>query len=344
MERLVAAFQEAHASDPRQEVLELSASAPDGSLRLEGRATDGALVDTLFAELRAALKPATVEDHVVRLPDPALGELTDALVRAGVAPVYAAARLPAAQITQLVLGMRVDLLERRERWLRVRSEDGYVGWVHQGYLRLATAPEAMAWEEAREGEPVVSLGAELLDPEERPLIRLPWGARLLRAGGVYLLPDGASGALGSGEMVDVDRLADRFPPRGESATRTARRWLGAPYLWGGVTPAGVDCSGFVQAVYWMHGVALPRDADLQAALGAPVDPGGDFAELRPGDLLFFAEDEARVTHVTLCLEGALTLHASLTNGCVAIDDLTSSSPAARLLRPRFTGARRLLPD
>jgi hypothetical protein len=311
---------------------------------LEGQTTHGGLLDRLLAEARTVMAPSAVEDGVVRLPDPGLGEETHAIVRVSVAPVSAAPHLPAVQITQFVLGMRLRVLARRERWLRVRAEDGYLGWVHRGYVHLAATAEAMAWDEGREGEPVVSLGAELLDADERPLVRLPWGARLRRAAGVYILPHGVTGQLGAGEVVDVDRLADRFPPRAESAVRTARRWTGAPYLWGGVTMAGVDCSGFVQAVCWMHGVALPRDADLQAELGAPVDPGNEFAALRPADLLFFAESGSKVSHVAFCVDGPLALHASLTNGCVAADDLTSASPAAQLLRPRFVGARRLFPD
>src|SRR5437899_3011111 len=82
------------------------------------------------------------------------------------------------------------------------------------------------------------------------------------------------------------------------------RW--APDLGGGCTPQGLDCSGFVQLVYRLHGMGLPRDADQQALAGAPVAIEGDArAELAPGDALFFgaAEERERIVHVGLALGG-----------------------------------------
>src|SRR5690606_11637370 len=119
---------------------------------------------------------------------------------------------------------------------------------------------------------------------------------------------------------------------------------GAPYLWGGVTLNGVDCSGFTQAVMWMHGIALPRDSDLQERTGTGVSLGLDLDELRPGDLLFFAEKGARVSHVAISLGGPLIIHSALGNGGVHSNDLTGDDPLERKLAEMFVSARRLLPD
>ena len=145
-------------------------------------------------------------------------------------------------------------------------------------------------------------------------------------------------------MIDVDRLADRFPVRGESVARTARRWYGAPYLWGGVTQSGVDCSGLTQSVLWMHGVALPRDSDLQARVGEPIDTGDDFRSLAAGDLVFFAESGERVSHVAISLGGSQIVHSALGNGGVEINDLLGTAAFEERLRSLCVGARRLLPD
>jgi gamma-D-glutamyl-L-lysine dipeptidyl-peptidase len=281
---------------------------------------------------------------VIRLPDPALGEDRHALVRASVAPVYAAAALPAPQISQLVLGMRVELLSSRAPWFRIRGEDGYIGWVHGGYLQRGSQEWATAWERGTSGEPVVSLGADLVDEDGRVLARLPWGARIVRHTAAYQLADGARGNIVNGEVVDVDRMMDRFPPRGESIARTGRRWSGAPYLWGGVTPHGVDCSGFSQAVMWMHGIALPRDSDLQAETRTGVEVPADFSALRAGDLLFFAEGGARITHVAISLGGSQIIHSAITNGGVQINDLSGVAPLEERLAATFVRARRLLSD
>jgi gamma-D-glutamyl-L-lysine dipeptidyl-peptidase len=338
---LIAAARSEYVPDFRSGVFDVHIEQKAGGLALVGQATHPAGVRELIHRLAARGIPVT--DAVIRLPDASFGAAPCALVRAALAPVYAEPLLPAPQISQLVLGMRVQLLSADGDWLRIRGEDGYIGWVHGGYLRAGPDEWAYAWERGAGGEPVVSLGAELEDDDGRTLSRLPWGARIVRHSGSLLLPDGRRGRVAHGEIVDVDRLADRFPPRGESVARTARRWLGAPYVWGGVTPGGVDCSGLSQAVMWMHGVALPRDSDLQAAtaLGDGIDRP---EELRAGDLLYFAEAGERSSHVAISLGGSLFIHSALSNGGVDINDLAGDLPLDRRLRSMFTSARRVLPD
>jgi len=267
-----------------------------------------------------------------------------ALVQAALAPVYADPNLPATLISQIVMGARVEVVEERAAWRLVRAEDGYVGWVHSGYLIPGNEEWVAGWERGTRGEPVVSLGAELADENGWVFARPPWGARLFKYGALYGIPDGRTGTPVRGEIVDIDRRTDRYPPRGVSMARTARGWLGTPYLWGGVTPAGADCSGFMQAVLWMHGLALPRDSAQQAEVGQSVEPGPDFEALRPGDLLYFAERDGLVTHVALSTGGSRIVHAALTNGGVAENDLGGEELLDRRLRSEFVGARRLLPD
>lgn len=328
--------------DPRVDVFEIRIHERAGAVRVDG-ATTIPEAGRAFRE-RLAEAGVAAEVRLRDLPDPGLSQRGEALVRAPIAPVYRRPTMNSTQLTQYVLGSRLTLLSRRGRFWRVRGEDRHVGWVHRGYLVRGESEWALAWERGSGGEPVVSLGAVVLDRAERPFARLPWGARLLQqAGGRLLLPDGRTGWLGEGELVPADRLWDRFPPRGESITRTARRWLGAPYLWGGVTPNGVDCSGFVQSVFWLHGLALPRDSDMQAQVGAVVVPGDDWGALRPGDLLFFAE-KRRVDHVALALGHSHIIHASASNGGVDVNDMAGELDLEHFLRGAFHGARRLLPD
>ncbi|HEX6135008.1 MAG TPA: SH3 domain-containing C40 family peptidase [Longimicrobiales bacterium] len=342
IETVIEAVREKHVPDFRSGVFDVVAEQHDGHVFLRGQSTHPHAVVELVSLLRD--RGITPIDEVIRLPDPTFGPARHALVRSAIAPIYAEPRLPAPQISQVVLGMRVELLSRIGDWLRIRSEDGYLGWVQEGYLETGEDDWAFAWERGTAGEPVVSLGADLTDAEGGIVARLPWGARLVRHSGAFHLPDGRSGTVASGDVVDADRLGDRFPPRGESVARTARRWLGAPYLWGGVTMHGVDCSGFTQAVMWMHGIALPRDSDLQAhtTIGAAVPLV--MAAFRPGDLLFFAEPAARVSHVAIALGGPLIIHSALGNGGVAINDLDGDQPFEQRLRAMLISARRMLAD
>jgi gamma-D-glutamyl-L-lysine dipeptidyl-peptidase len=346
LQQLVEDVRSHRVPDARSGVFDVYVVARDDGFVLSGHTTDPDAIGELVQRARGALGDrAVIADDVIRLPHPELGDERHAVARAAMTPIYAAPGLPAPQISELVLGMRVDVLEQRDTWLRIRAEDGYIGWTHAGYVQVGAADWAHAWERALIGEPVVSLGAHLVDADQRPIAYAPWGARLIRlTPSEFELPDGRRGGVATGEIVDVDRLADRFPPRGESIARTARRWLGTPYLWGGITPAGADCSGFTQAVFWMHGLALPRDSDLQAQRGAHLDVGDDFDELRSGDLLYFAEREGRITHVAISLGGAEIVHSAITNGGVDYNDLTGPRRLDGRLRSLFVEARRLLPD
>ncbi|HEX6940866.1 MAG TPA: C40 family peptidase [Longimicrobiales bacterium] len=343
-QRLIRAVAEDRGLDPRVVVFDVRVEEREGLTVLTGESSSEEAVADL-ADRLARERGGEVVDEVVRLPDPTLGSAAHALVRAAVAPVHGEPRVSAPQVSQYVLGHRLELLSRHDVWWRIRGEDGYIGWVHHGYLQVGEAAWAQAWERGLDGEPLVSLGAELVDELGRHRGHLPWGARVIRDAPRRLrLPDGSHAEMAAGEMVEADRLADRFPPRGESVVRTARRWHGTPYLWGGVTPAGADCSGFVQSIFWMHGIALPRDSDQQARVGSEVEAGPDFAALRPGDLVYFSERPDRVTHVAISLGGSRIIHSALTNGGVAENDLLGWRESERRLRPLFTCARRVLPD
>ncbi|HUG38957.1 MAG TPA: SH3 domain-containing C40 family peptidase [Longimicrobiales bacterium] len=328
--------------DTRVDIFEVRTRTVDGVPVVNGQTTVPAAADTFRARLAQLGVPVKIRLRL--LPDPELGPRAEALIGAPIAPVYRRPTMNSTQLSQYVLGHRVTLLSRKARFWRIRGEDRHVGWLHRGYLVRGEGGWALAWERADGGEPMVSLGAELHDDDGLTFARLPWGSRVLRvAGGRILLPDGRTGVVGGGEVVPVDRMADRFPASGESIVRTARRWMGAPYLWGGVTPNGVDCSGLIQSVFWIHGLALPRDSDMQARVGARLDPGAGFERLRAGDLLFFAERN-RVNHVAMSIGGARIIHAAASNGGVSMNDLAGDLDLEVWLRQVLHVARRLLPD
>jgi hypothetical protein len=249
-----------------------------------------------------------------------------AAVRSAVAPLFAEPSVSSVQISQLLAGHPIEMLEERDGWWRVRGLDRYEGWMHRGYLG----------------------NGELHAAEMRLPSRLALGCVTAHASGRRALPLGAyleaDEQVLSGEIVTSAERSARFPLQANAITGSARRYFeGTSYLWGGVTPWGADCSGLVQSCFALHGLLLPRDAWQQASQG---EPGEDSPlDAREGDLLFFSDrEDRRVTHVAISMGGSSIVHLALGRGGYAIDRLDDDrDPYVRSLRERFAFARRVLP-
>jgi cell wall-associated NlpC family hydrolase len=149
----------------------------------------------------------------------------------------------------------------------------------------------------------------------RPKTLAPLAARLEVAGNgpnerwlEVRLPSGETGFVQAGDVKPVDPGSPRRRGSRDEIVATARRFGGTPYLWGGMTVRGIDCSGLVSRVYHANGFELPRDADQQFA-----DPNADAVgrdKLEPGDLLFFGDDEKSITHVGLYLGDGRFINAT----------------------------------
>jgi hypothetical protein len=342
VELLVERVREQYAPDPRLAVFEVDVEHRDGYVALVGATSVPEAADALHQQIAELNAWSAVNDEVVRLPEGGAEEAVHAVVCAAVAPMHAAPGISTTQISQAVLGNRLMVLRRERRWLQCRSGDGYIGWVHAGYVALMHEVEARAWESGSAGETWIAVGAELRGDDGEAIVRLPWGAKIVREhDGTARLPDGRRGRA-QGELIPAAYRAQAFPKTGEAVCLSAARWMGVPYLWGGITMGGVDCSGLMQALFRMHGHELPRDADQQSRTGQAVDPGDDFEKLLPGDLLFYTEEAGRVTHVTLSTGGPGIIHASLGNGGVARNVVTGRRNYEKELRRIFLSARRVL--
>ncbi|MGH7458601.1 MAG: NlpC/P60 family protein [Longimicrobiaceae bacterium] len=343
VEALVERLRERFAPDPRLSVFDVGVVPEQGALRIFGGVSDRVALGALERGVAGLGLAVPVRNETVLLPDARLSGREHAVVSATVAPMLLFPEVCEPQVSQVVMGNRVRLLRRYQRWYQCRSQDGYPGWIHRGYLKLpATTGTGDGGGGDGHSELLISLGAGMSGKGEEPAGFLPWGALVRKGqGGAVLLPDGRE-VRAEGVLIPARERAALYPARGGAVAASAAWWLGAPYLWGGVTPAGVDCSGLVQALFRLHGVELPRDSDQQVECGEPVDPGPGFSALQPGDLLFFAEEpDLVITHVTISEGGSHVIHSSLGNGGVRRNDLAGDLDFERELARIFVCARRV---
>lgn len=224
-------------------------------------------------------------------------------------------------------------LDTEGHWFYIRQWDNYEGWIY--HFSLIDCPAQ--WEPSfRFGE---STGWIFQEPDTHSL-------RLRRiTAGIYLpaavkddhwvevtMPDLSIGYMKrsslTGPGADIRK----------SVQRTAEQFLGTSYLWGGKTAYGFDCSGFVQTVFWLNDIHLPRDAWQQAEQSRPLDSG---EELRTGDLVFFTSTD-KIDHVGIVCDGQRFIHCS---GWTQINSLDSEAPDFHPgLAEMFSGAHRVIQD
>jgi len=283
--------------------------------------------------LRRLAGEAGLSERVRLLPDESVVDAA-AVVTAALAPLLGEPQVSAPRASEVLHGESLDVLERRDDWLRVKAPDGYIAWLHAGYVATGPADWAEDW---RERATARALSADIVTSHGRR--RLPTGARLTLRRGVVELADGQRGAVAAGSVRREQEL--RVEARHLALPELAQKWYGgAPYLWGGRTEWGIDCSGLVQAVYGARSIALPRDSDQQFVQGREVAIATDGAGYEAGDLLFFTE-RGRVSHVALWAGAGRIVHSALSRGGVGGDHLFGDEPRMVRLRENLVGVRRL---
>ncbi|MCM1310453.1 MAG: C40 family peptidase [Bacteroides sp.] len=223
-----------------------------------------------------------------------------ALVRLSVAPMRDKPDHAAEQISQALMGTPVKVLQKTPEWSRVQTPDGYIGWIinhslvpfksEQDYENWLNKPKVMITEpyEQHDRDRRTDLVAGIVLVVEGDSLALPDGRKIFKPEGVTALED-------FGEF------------RPEFLPRFAELYMGSPYLWGGLSSKGMDCSGLVRMAYMSQGRITRRDARDQVFEGAevPVD------SLQAGDLLYFGNPETgRITHVAIYDHDGEYVHSS----------------------------------
>lgn len=209
-------------------------------------------------------------------------------------------------VSQLLFGEGYQVLEQKSDWLKITSfHDQYSGWIHRLQHHALDGQDYQQWISA-DKHISYELAASITSADQ---------ALAITAGAFLPKFDGLNCRIGKIKFIYPGQaiLPTQFTE--SLLEKVALRYLGSPYLWGGRTPFGIDCSGFTQMVYRFMGISLPRDAWQQAEEGQLVH---FTEEARPGDLAFFANEEGRITHTGIILKDMQIIHAS---GKVRIDKI-----------------------
>ncbi len=255
-------------------------------------------------------------------------------------------------MTQALLGMPVRVLEQGN-WHRIQTPDNYVAWVHRAGITLMTPDELAAWNRAEKLVVTERYAFAYAKPDKlsQTVSDLVAGNRLKWEGetnGYYEVsyPDGRRAYVERDAAMPESQWRADLKQDTESILRTAYTLMGIPYLWAGTSTKGMDCSGFVRTVLYMHDIIIPRDASQQARVGERMDIAPDFANLTPGDLVFFGRQatdgqEAKVVHVGIYLGDKRFIHSQ---GDVHISSFDPEDPLYDAFnRGRLLFATRVLP-
>ena len=275
------------------------------------------------AELMEALSKEGYEvmDCLKVLPDEAALEgKTYGIINLSVASLRVQPDYSSEMMTQALLGMPVRVLER-DGWYRIQTPDDYIAWTHRVSVLPVTREELTAWNQAEKVVVTSHYAFVYSQPDRRSqtVSDIVAGNRLKlegTKGGFYHVsyPDGRQGYVEKSVALPEREWRKALKQDAASIIRTAHTLMGVPYLWAGTTSKGVDCSGFVRTVPFMHDIIIPRDASQQAYVGQHIDIAPGFSNLQPGDLVFFGrkatpERKERVVHVAIYIGNRRFIHS-----------------------------------
>lgn len=306
--------------DKRVALFDVESMEKDGKYVLKGESNYPEAVDAL----RSSLKQDGVqfEDSIQLLPAKNLGEKTYALVRTSVANIRSNPGHSSELATQATLGTPLKVLKQDGDWYLVQTPDQYLAWVDHGGITRLSKEEFSKWKASEKVIFKETFGQSYSEPDTNSEM-----VSDLVAGDIFELrgekngffevkyPDGRIAYIESSKATLYSNWLNSLEQREQDLVATSKKLMGLPYLWGGTSAKGVDCSGFTKTIFFMNGMVIPRDASQQVNAGVVVDSTRNFENLKPGDLLFFGrpatdKTKEKVVHVGMWIGNGQFIHSS----------------------------------
>ncbi len=304
--------------DSREDTYRINFMVRGSALVASGETTSPEAKQALLSSLKKS--SIAITDSIRVLPDQALGTRNWGLVNISVCNIRTTPANSAEMASQAILGTPVRILKKSGSWFLIQTPDRYIGWVDDDTLVVSDSVGMAGW---RGNKRIIylPLTGTGFNPETKEAVTdLVAGSILKLAEStkstcVLEMPDGRLLAIPARDALDFDQWKMNTEPVASALSSTAKSMMGRPYLWGGTSTKGIDCSGFVKTVYFLNGLILARDASLQFLHGVVTEPQTGYEQLKEGDLVFFGRKAegghpAKATHVGFYLGKGEYMHAS----------------------------------
>ncbi|TMU57020.1 NlpC/P60 family protein [Flagellimonas algicola] len=350
VEMVIDSVKGAHVPDKRIAIFEIDAEPTNDGYIVKGVTNIPEALEALQSELKK--QQIKYIDSTEVLPSQALEGKVHGVIKVSVANLRGRPAHSAEMVTQAIMGTPIKIFQKQGSWYRIQTPDQYLGWVDSGGLALMNQIQFDEWQDSNKLIYTKTFGNsfEEADRASQMVSDLVFGniLRLTSEKNDFFevnYADGKKAYVSKSEAAPYQAWKTQLPYSKEALVATSKKMLGVPYLWGGTSAKGVDCSGFTKTVYFMNGMIIPRDASQQVHEGVLVDVDGDFSKLVPGDLLFFGRKatdstQEKATHVGMWIGNNEFIHSA---GDVHISSMAPNAENFdEFNRNRYLRSKRLL--
>lgn len=333
VQNIIDRTKEIYAPDKRTAIFNITLQDKNSNIILNGETSLPEAKENLLSTLRK--NNIEIKDSINILPEKKLEDKIFGVIDLSVANIRTEPENSAELSTQALLGTPIKVFKKKGYWYLVQTPDKYLGWLDADGFQLMNKDELEEWNNSDKIIFIKEFGKSysLENKNSIPVSDLVAGNILkkLDENDDFVkveYPDKRTAYISKDQIKNYDNWVDGLNLNGKNIISTAKSFMGTPYLWGGTSVKGMDCSGFTKTVYFLNGLVLPRDASQQVLVGELIDTKNGFDNLQPGDLLFFgrkasADKKERVTHVGIYIGNNEFIHSS---GRVKINSLDKNSP------------------
>ncbi|WP_136465883.1 C40 family peptidase [Flagellimonas onchidii] len=319
VDKIISDIQYQYAPDKRVAWFQVEAEKKGETYILKGESNLPEAVDALHNNLSA--KGISILDSITPLPHESLNGLTQGVINVSVANLRSNPKHSAELATQATLGTMVNILKKEGEWYWIQTPDGYLAWVDYGGIIPLPKKDLDLWKNAEKLIYTKTYGHSYQNKNNGDIVSdLVAGdiLKIIEEHPDYFYveyPDRRTAYIKKGEADRYLLWLESLHPTENQLVATAETLMGVPYLWGGTSTKGVDCSGFTKTVYFLNGMVIPRDASQQVNAGIPLDSAGSFENLKKGDLLFFGKKatdstKEKVVHVGMWIGNNKFIHSA----------------------------------